>query len=104
MTQDEARQARVDRLVAEMEATIAEAQDTSARMAEFFRQAGIEDDSVLLEMFGSERCSPDLRRMIDDDMTRLDRELKEAEQALLAETGRQQPSRPGRRLRRMTRI
>ena len=104
MTQDEARQARVDRLVAEMEATIAEAQDTSARMAEFFRQAGIEDESVLLEMFGSERCSPDLRRMIDDDMARLDRELKEGEQALLAETGRQQPSRAGRRLRRMTRI
>ena len=104
MTQDQARQARVDSLIAEMEATIAEAQETSARMAEFFRQVGIEDDSVLLEMFASERCSPDLRRMIDDDMARLDRELKEAEQALLAESGRRQPSRAGPRLRRMTRI
>lgn len=104
MTEDDARQGRVDRLIAEMESTIAEAQQTSASMANFFRQVGIEDDSTLMDMVRSDRCSPDLRRMIDDDMATLDRELKEAEQALLAEAGHRQPARPGRRMRRMTRV
>ena len=104
MTQDEARQARVDRLIAEMETTIAEAQETSVRMANFFRQVGIEDDSALVDMVDSNRCSPDLRRMIDDDMARLDGELKEAEQALLADAGDRRPPRPRRNMRRMTRV
>ena len=87
-----------------MEATITEAQETSARVADFFRELGIEDDATLAAMVGSDRCSPDLRRMVDDDMSRLDRELKEAEQALLAQAGRQTPAKRGRRMRRMTRV
>lgn len=104
MTEDEARQNRVDRLIAELEATIAEAQETTARMASLFRQMGVEDDAVLLDMVRSDQCSPDLRKMVEDDMARLDRELKEAEQALLAESGHRQTRKPHRKMRRMTRI
>ena len=104
MTQDEARQARVDRLIAELEATIAEAQETSARMTDFFRRVGIEDDSVLADMVGSDRCSPDLRRMIEDDMANLERELEAAELSLLADAGLRQPARSKSRMRRMTRV
>ena len=104
MMGEEARDGRVDRMIAEMEATIAEAEKTSARMKNFFRQVGIEDESALLDMVSSDRCSPDLRRMIDDDMARLEQELNEAEQALLADVGQQRPSRRSRKMRHFTRI
>ena len=104
MTEDEARLGRIDKLVAEMTATIAEAQATSARMADMLREIGVEDDTILREMVRSDRCSPDLKAMIDEDMARLDRELKESEAALLTETGHRGTRKPHRRMRRMTRI
>ena len=104
MTEDEARQARVDRLIVEMQTTIAEAQETSARMADLFSRIGVEDENTLAAMVTSDRCSPALRAMVEADMTRLDRELKEEEQALLTEAGHRQTRRPHRRVRRMTRI
>lgn len=104
MTDDDARDVRVERLIAEMESTIAEAQETSARMAGFFRQVGIEDGSALLEMVKNSGCSPDLRRMIDDDMARLEQELKEAEKALLAQSGQQPANRRRRGMRHLTRV
>ena len=104
MTEDEARQARVDRLVAEMESTIAEAKETSARMADLFGRIGIEDENALSEMVQSDRCSPALRAMVEEDMAALEAELKEREQTLLEETGHRQTRKPHRKLRRMTRI
>ena len=104
MTEDEARQARVDRLVAEMEATIAEAKETSAGMADLFGQIGIEDENAFSEMVRSDRCSPALRTMVEDDMAALEADLKEREQALLEETGHRQTSKPHRKMRRMTRV
>ena len=104
MTEDEARQGRIDKLIAEMESTIAEARTTSTRMAGLFREVGIEDETVLREMARSDRCSPALRAMVEEDMARLDRELKESETALLQETGGRAGAKLHRRTRRMTRI
>ena len=104
MTEDETRQARIDKLIAEMESTIADARATSTRMAELFREVGIEDETVLREMVRSDRCSPALRDMIEADMARLDRELRESEAAMLQETGVRGRAKPHRRTRRMTRI
>lgn len=102
MTEDEARIARTDKLIAEMEATIADARTVSARMAAFFREMGIEDDALLRDALRKERCSPDLWAMLEEDKAQLEEELKKAEGALLA--GTRQRSRPTRRPRRMTRI
>ena len=102
MTEDEARVARTDELIAEMEATIADARTVSARMAAFFREMGIEDDALLRQSLRKERCSPDLWAMLEEDRAQLEEELKKAEGALLAETRR--GTRRTRRPRRMTRI
>lgn len=102
--EDEARQSRVDALVAEMESAIAEARETSARMTNMFRELGIEDETALAEIVRSDRCSPELRAMIDDDLARLDREIKDGEAEMLAASGRNQVRKPRRRPRRMTRI
>ncbi len=104
MTGDEARQARVEKLIAEMTATIAEAQATSARMTELLREMGVEDDDMLREMIRSDRCSPDLKAMIDEDLAQLERELKDSEAALLVATGHRESRKPHRRMRGMTRI
>ena len=48
MTEDEARQGRIDKLITEMESAIAEAQATSSRMAGLFREVGIEDETDLI--------------------------------------------------------
>ena len=102
MTEDEARVARTDKLIAEMEATIADARTVSARMAAFFREMGIDDDALLRESLRRDRCSPDLWAALEEDRARLEDELRAAERALLAET-RPAPRRP-RRTRRLTRI
>lgn len=102
VTEDEARIARTDKLIAEMEATIADARTVSAKMAAFFREMGIEDDALLRDSLRKERCSPDLWAMLEEDRTQLEEELKKAEGALLAET--RQGRRRTRRPRRMTRI
>ena len=102
MTEDEARLARTDKLIAEMEATIADAQAVSAKMTAFFREMGIEDDALLRESLSKERCSPDLWAMLEEDRVQLEVELRKSEQALLASM--RQGSRRTRRPRRMTRI
>ena len=105
MTEDEARMARVDAMIAEMEATIDEARETSARMTDFFRELGVESETALRDMVSSERCSPELRAMMEEDMAKLERELKEAEQNLMAESGHREARKPHRKFRRgMTRI
>lgn len=104
MTDDETRQARVDALIGEMESTIAEARDTSARMARMFQDMGIEDETVLRELVRSDKCSPALRDMVEEDLARLDREMADSNAALLASAGRSSVRRPHRRSRRMTRI
>ena len=97
--------ARIDAMIAEMEATIDEARNTSARMTDFLREMGVENETTLRDMMRSERCSPALRAMMEEDMARLDRELMEAERNLLAESGRSEAPKPQRRFRRrMTRI
>ena len=104
MTEDEARQTRIDKLVAEMEATIAEAQATSARMTRLFDEMGIDDAAVLRAAVDSGRCSSALRAMVDEDMAQLDRQLKESESTLLLQTAHRDTPKPHRRKRRMTRI
>ena len=104
MTEDRGRLNRIDRLIAEMEATIAEARETSERMTRFFREMGIEDEFILREMARSENCSPALRKMVDDDLAELERELKEEESGLMAESGYRQTRKPHRRRREMIRI
>ncbi len=103
MTEDDARKARLDRLVAEMESTIGDARETSARMAELFRAVGVDDDALRAAV-RSDRCSPALRAMVEEDLERLDREMKDAEAALLAQTGAARNRRPRRVARHMTRI
>ena len=102
--EDETRQSRVGGLIAEMESTIAEARETSARMTALFRELGIEDETALADMVRSDRCSPELRAMIDDDLAKLDREIKASEAEALAATARGQVRTPRRRRRPMTRI
>ena len=104
MIEDETRQARIDKLIAEMESTIAEARDTSARMARLFDEIGIEDGTALRDVVQSDRCSPELRAMVEEDLARLDLELKESEAVLLAQSGRAGAGRTRRRTRRMTRV
>ena len=105
VTEDEARMARIDSMIAEMEATIDEARKTSERMTEFFREMGVESESALRDMVRSERCSPALRAMMEEDLAKLDRELEEAARDLVAESGRGEGPKPSRKLRRrMTRI
>ena len=103
MTEDDARQARLDKLIAEMESTIDEAREASARMEELFRAVGLDDDE-LRDAVRSERCSPALRAMVEEDLARLDEEMKNAEAALLAQSGSAQKRRPRRVARHMTRI
>lgn len=105
MTEDEARMARIDAMIAEMEATIEEARETSQRMTDFLREMGVESETALRDMMRSEHCSPALRAMMEEDMAKLDRELMEAERNLLAESGHRDGPKPQRKLRRrMTRI
>ena len=105
MTEEEARMSRIDTMIAEMEATIDEARKTSARMAEFFREMGVESETALRDMVRSEKCSPALRAMMEEDMARIERELAEAERDLVAEAGHREGPGPQRRFRRrMTRI
>ena len=105
MTDDEARMTRIDAMIAEMEATIDEARETSERMTAFFREVGVESESALRDMMRSEQCSPALRAMMEEDMAKLDRELVEAERNLVAESGHHEGPKPHRRFRRrMTRI
>lgn len=103
MTEDDARQARLDKLITEMESTIGDAREASARMAELFRAVGLEDGE-LRDAVRSDRCSPALRAMVEEDLARLDREMKDAEAALLAQTGSAGHVRPRRVARHMTRI
>ena len=105
MTEDEARTARIDAMIAEMEATIGEARKTSERMTEFLREMGVESETALREMIRSEQCSPQLRSMMEEDMAKLDREFVEAERNLVAESGHRKGPQPHRKFRRrMTRI
>lgn len=104
MTADRGRLTRIDRLIAEMEATIVEARQTSARMTRFFREMGIEDECILRDMARSENCSPPLRAMVNEDLAELERELKEEENALMAESGYRKTRKPHRRRRGMLRI
>ena len=105
MSEDEARMARIDAMIAEMEATIEEARETSGRMTDFLREMGVESETTLRDMVRSEQCSPALRAMMEEDMAKLDRELMEAERNLLAESGHRDGPKPQRKLhRRMTRI
>ena len=105
MTEDETRMARIDSMIAEMEATIDEARKTSVRMTEFFREMGVESETALRDMVCSEQCSPALRAMMEEDMAKLDREFQEAERSLVAESGQRDGPMPQRRFRRhMTRI
>ena len=105
MTEDEARMARVDAMIAEMEATIEEARKTSAHMTDFLREMGVESETAVRDMMRSDKCSPALRAMLEEDMAKLDRELMEAEQNLMAESGHRDGPKPHRKARRrMTRI
>lgn len=105
MTEDEARMARVDAMIAEMEATIEEARKTSGRMADFLREMGVESETALRDMVRSDKCSPALRAMLEEDMAKLDRELVEAERNLMAESGHRDGAKPrAKARRRMTRI
>ena len=105
MSEEEARMAQIDAMIAEMEATIGEARKTSERMTDFLREMGVESETTLRDMMRSERCSPALRAMMEEDMAKLDRELMEAERNLLAESGRSKGPKPSRKFRRrMTRI
>lgn len=104
MTDDDARQARLDKLINEMESTISEARETSARMTDLFRAIGVDDDRLLRDVVQSGKCSPALRAMVEEDLARLDREMKEADSALLAETAASKKRRPRRVARHMTRI
>ena len=58
MSEDEARMARIDAMIAEMEATIEEARETSQRMTDFLREMGVESETALRDMMRSEQCSP----------------------------------------------
>ena len=105
MTEDEARMARIDAMIAEMEATIDEARETAGRMTDFLREMGVESETALRDMMRSEQCSPALRAMMEEDMAKLDREFMEAERNLMAESGQHEGPNPHRKLRRrMTRI
>ena len=105
MSEEEARMAHIDAMIAEMEATIDEARKTSERMTDFLREMGVESETALRDMMRSEQCSPALRAMMEEDMAKLDRELMEAERNLLAESGHSKGPKPSRKLRRrMTRI
>ena len=105
MTEDEARMARIDAMVADMEATIDEARSTSERMTAFLREMGVENETALQDMVRSDKCSPELRAMMEEDMAKLDRELAEAERNLMAKSGHREGPKPQRKHRRsMTRI
>ena len=105
MSEEEVRRARIDAMIAEMEATIEEARETSERMTDFLREMGVEGETTLRDMIRSEQCSPALRTMMEEDMARLDRELMEAERNLVAQSARGEGTMPQRkRRRRMTRI
>lgn len=105
MSEEETRKARIDAMIAEMEATIEEARETSGRMADFLREMGVEGETTLRDMIRSEQCSPALRAMMEEDMESLDRELMEAERNLVAQSARREGTMPQRKFRRrMTRI
>ena len=105
MTEDEARMSRIDAMIADMEATIDEARKTSARMTDFFREMGVENETALRDMVRSDQCSPALRAMLEEDRAKLERELMEAERALISESGHHAAPKANRKFRRrMTRI
>ena len=104
MAKHSGRLTRIDKLIAEMEATITEARKTSARMTRFFREMGIADECMLQDMASSENCSPALRAMVNEDLAELERELRQEENALMVESGYRQTRKPHRRRRGMLRI
>ena len=104
MTNDQPRLERLNRLIAEMEATIAEARETSARMTRFFHELGVGDEARFREILRGGNCSPALRAMVDKGLADLNRELQEEETALMVETGHRQTRKPRQRRRGMIRI
>lgn len=104
MTQQETRLPRLNKLIEKMEATIAEARETSARMTRFLGEAGIEDEDSLRNMLRGDQCSPALRALVEEDLANFQKELKEGESALLVEAGHRHSIKPHRRRHRMLRI
>ena len=104
MSEYGARQKRVEKLILDMEATIAEARETTARVTRFFREMGIEDEARFRELFRRDRLSPALRIMVDEDLASLNRELQEEEAALMVDNGHRQTRKPRQRRRQMIRI
>lgn len=104
MDDDEARMARLNKMIAESEATIDEAREAIARIDALLENSPYGSAEEVLRLVDSGACSPDLQQMIDDDLAKLNRELEEGETALLAESGRLQAPKVRHRTRRMTRI
>ncbi len=105
MSEGNTRDERIDKLIAEAEASVEEARAVQAKMGAMIENVGLGSADDVLALVRNGACSPDLQKLIDEDLAQLHRELAEDEAALVANTAKAQAPKARRRPpRRMTRI
>jgi len=105
MSEETTRQERIDKVIAEAEASIEEARREQAKLDAMIENVGLGRSEDVLALVRNGACSPDLQKLIDEDLAQLHRELAAEESALVVKTAKAQAPKPRRRPpRRMTRI
>ncbi|MCZ0944074.1 MAG: hypothetical protein OXJ53_13530 [Gammaproteobacteria bacterium] len=105
MSEENDQDERIDKLIAEAQASIDEAREAHAKLGAMIESIGFGRAEDVLALVRNGACSPDLQKLIDEDIAQLHRELAEEEAALVAKTAKAQAPKPRRRApRRMTRI
>ncbi len=105
MNEETTREERIDKMIAEAEASIEEARREQAKLEAAIEGVGLGRADDVLALVRNGACSPDLQKLIDEDIAQLHRELAQEESALVVKTAKEQAPKPRRRPpRRMTRI
>ena len=102
---DSPRDGQVNKLIAEAEASLGEARQSQEKLEGMIQNVGFGPSDDVLSLVRNGACSPDLQKLIDEDLAQLHKELME-EEAVLARSSVQAKAPKKRRgpPRRMTRI
>ncbi len=76
------REARLDRMVAETDDLIYQANDVAASLQATLESLGCKDTATLQKLLQSSECPSDLRKQANDDFDKLHEELLEEENRL----------------------
>ena len=97
---DNDREARLDQMVAETEGLVEQVYDVVGNLKEALESIGCQDTGTLQKLLQSDRCSQEVRERASEDFEKLQRDLEEEEERLLAESGYPDSDSKGKRSRR----